>query len=175
MLGMCLDKRVLGGLAIIGAGVLIFAPHLLTTALPLLLVAICPLSMLFMGKAMLGGGKRAESGQQEGSLGIATSYACPMHQAMTSANPGRCPTCGMALVPVSSPQPIEAPFRTGPALKPAEQVALLHIQLQRLGEQQAALAQQISHLSAPETRPILKTSKQELDHRQPAAAAQTSS
>ena len=175
MLGMCLDKRVLGGLAVVGAGMFIFAPHMIVTALPLLLVAICPLFMLvmlFMGKAIMGG-KQAEFEQQEGSLGVATSYSCPMHQDIASATPGRCPTWGMALVPVSSPQPIEAPFRTGPALEPAEQVALLHPQLQRLGEQQTAFAQQLSRLSASETRPTLKTSEQERsDHGRPAGDVQ---
>ena len=55
MLGMCFDKRVLGGLALMGIGVLVFAPSLFAAALPLLIVAICPLSMLFMGRAMMGG------------------------------------------------------------------------------------------------------------------------
>ena len=58
MLRMCLDKRVLGGLALVAVGVLVVAPNLFIAALPLLLLAICPLSMLFMGRAMMGGGQR---------------------------------------------------------------------------------------------------------------------
>lgn len=29
-------------------------------------------------------------------------YTCPMHPTVHSASPGRCPICGMALVPVAS-------------------------------------------------------------------------
>jgi Cu+-exporting ATPase len=33
-----------------------------------------------------------------------TSYTCPMHPEVQSAQPGNCPKCGMALEPVESPQ-----------------------------------------------------------------------
>lgn len=52
----CLDKRVLGGLAAIALVVVALAPHLFITVLPFLLVAVCPLSMLLMGKTLWGGG-----------------------------------------------------------------------------------------------------------------------
>ena len=58
MFGICIDKRVIGGLAIAGVGVLILAPQLMIAALPILLIAICPLSMLLMGKAMMSGSLR---------------------------------------------------------------------------------------------------------------------
>lgn len=52
LFGMCIDKRVVGG--IVGAGGLLWwlAPGAFAAALPLLIVAICPLSMLVMMKAM---------------------------------------------------------------------------------------------------------------------------
>lgn len=109
MLGMCLDKRVLAGLALVGVAVLVVAPELILAVLPLLLIAICPLSMLFMGKAMMGGRQR-----------IASEAA----------------------------QPIDASYRTGPALERDQQVALLQMQIQAVGEQQTALAQQLAHLQA---------------------------
>ena len=112
---MCFDKRVLGGLAAVGVGVLIVAPNLLLTALPLLLLAICPLSMLFMGKFMMGGGRRASlDRQQEPSALIDAQYR----------------------------------VESGSALDRGEQVALLRAQLQRVGEQQAALAGQLARLEA---------------------------
>ncbi len=33
----------------------------------------------------------------------AASYTCPMHPAVHSAHPGRCPLCGMTLVPEDRP------------------------------------------------------------------------
>ncbi len=46
--GMCLNWKVIGGLAVVGLGVWAVAPNLVWAAAPLLLVAACPLSMLFM-------------------------------------------------------------------------------------------------------------------------------
>ena len=45
---MCLNRKVLVGLAAVALGVFAFDPSLLGRALPLLLLAICPLSMVFM-------------------------------------------------------------------------------------------------------------------------------
>lgn len=66
---MCFDKRVLAGLAVLGVGVLVFAPHLVGAALPLLLIAICPLSMLLMMRGMSGmsGGKDGSCSTNEGA------------------------------------------------------------------------------------------------------------
>jgi len=50
--GMCFDWRVIAGLAAVGVAVFILAPGLVAAALPLLLVAACPLSMLLMMRGM---------------------------------------------------------------------------------------------------------------------------
>lgn len=57
--GMCLNWKVLGGLVAVGVGVWAVAPNLIGQAVPLLLVAACPLSMLFMMRGMgdMGGGQ----------------------------------------------------------------------------------------------------------------------
>ena len=48
MLKMCLNWKVLAGLAAVGVGIYLVAPDLLLAALPILLLAACPLSMLLM-------------------------------------------------------------------------------------------------------------------------------
>jgi hypothetical protein len=52
MLKMCLNPKVLAGLAVVGVGIYLFAPGLLAQAVPILLLAACPLSMLLMMWAM---------------------------------------------------------------------------------------------------------------------------
>jgi hypothetical protein len=52
MLKMCLNPKVLAGLAVVGVGIYLFAPGLLAAAIPILLLAACPLSMLLMMWAM---------------------------------------------------------------------------------------------------------------------------
>lgn len=54
MLKACYDWRVLTALAAVGIGVFLWAPNLIGAALPLLLVAACPLSMMLMMKTMGG-------------------------------------------------------------------------------------------------------------------------
>lgn len=56
MLKMCLNWKVLAGLAVLGIGMYAIAPNLAVAALPFLLLAICPLSMMFMMKGMQGSG-----------------------------------------------------------------------------------------------------------------------
>ncbi|MBE9156440.1 DUF2933 domain-containing protein [Nodosilinea sp. LEGE 06152] len=46
--GMCFDWRVLVGLVAIGIAIAILVPQLTLSALPLLLLAACPLSMFLM-------------------------------------------------------------------------------------------------------------------------------
>jgi hypothetical protein len=52
LFGMCLNWKVLLGVGVMGFGIWIIAPGLLWKVLPLLLVAVCPLSMLGMGWGM---------------------------------------------------------------------------------------------------------------------------
>ncbi len=59
MIKMCLNWKVLAGLAAVGAGIFAAAPDLALSALPILLLAICPLSMLLMMVGMQGGGGEA--------------------------------------------------------------------------------------------------------------------
>lgn len=79
----------------------------------------------------------------------------------------------MNLVPMSTAPVIDAPFRTGPGLGPAEQAALLHVQLQRLGEQQAALAQQLAQLHAIEATTAPHVSMHEREQRVPTGATRS--
>ncbi len=51
---MCFDKRVIAGIVVVGAAVAVFAPGALAVALPVLVLAACPLSMLFMMRAVSG-------------------------------------------------------------------------------------------------------------------------
>lgn len=54
MLKCCLNWKAIAGLAGVALGLWLLAPAVLSAALPLLVVAICPLSMIVMMKAMQG-------------------------------------------------------------------------------------------------------------------------
>lgn len=54
ILRACFDWRVLAGLAASGIAVYLVAPGVIVAAIPLFLLAACPLSMLLMMKAMSG-------------------------------------------------------------------------------------------------------------------------
>ena len=47
MLKMCLNPKVLAGMVVVGVGIYLITPNL-AAALPILLLAVCPLSMLLM-------------------------------------------------------------------------------------------------------------------------------
>jgi hypothetical protein len=64
LLGMCLNWKVLAGLAVVGLLVLVVAPQFIGVALPLLLVAACPLSMLFMMRGMSRNGNANQTASQ---------------------------------------------------------------------------------------------------------------
>jgi hypothetical protein len=49
---LCFDRRVVIGLAAVGLGALLISPGLAAGLVPLLIVAVCPLSMLFMMRGM---------------------------------------------------------------------------------------------------------------------------
>jgi len=55
--GMCLNGKVLAGLAVVGLGVWAVASNLVGEVVPLLLIAACPLSMLLMMRGMGGMGR----------------------------------------------------------------------------------------------------------------------
>jgi len=130
ILNMCLNWKVLVGLAVVGIAVFVINPHLALGVLPLLLLAVCPLSMLFMMKSMGGGQQATVNGQ----------YTCPMHPEVRSDQPGRCPRCGMELVPT-------APQRAAPAVGTQEdRVMHLQAQLQSLKAEQAALEREVEQL-----------------------------
>src|SRR5579863_8872087 len=73
MLFMCLNWKVVGGLAVVAVIIGIIAPQLLLGAIPLLIVATCPLSMLFMMRGMRHRGSQhvqqpASYSEQEGQF-----------------------------------------------------------------------------------------------------------
>lgn len=55
--GMCINWKVLTGVAVVGLGTWAIAPNLIGAALPLLLLGACPLSMLLMMRGMGGMGQ----------------------------------------------------------------------------------------------------------------------
>ena len=62
---LCFDKRVLSGLGVVALLVLLVAPGAAGAALPTLLLAACPLSMLLMMVGMRGGGDRRAGNPSE--------------------------------------------------------------------------------------------------------------
>lgn len=59
--GMCMNGKVVAGLAVVGLGVWVVAPNLIGAAAPLLLLAACPLSMVFMMRGMGGMGQASST------------------------------------------------------------------------------------------------------------------
>jgi Protein of unknown function (DUF2933) len=49
---ICLNWKVVAGLAVVGLGTWVVAPNLVWAAVPVLVVLACPLSMLFMMRGM---------------------------------------------------------------------------------------------------------------------------
>jgi hypothetical protein len=56
---------------------------------------------------------RAEQPPKEGSP-AAQRYTCPMHPEVVQDKPGRCPKCGMKLVPEKKPSPTQPPHGNHP-------------------------------------------------------------
>lgn len=63
----CLNPKVIAGVVAVGFGVYVFAPGVFTAALPLLVLAICPLSMVLMMGMMTGGGSKEAGSDTAGS------------------------------------------------------------------------------------------------------------
>lgn len=70
MLKMCLNWKVIAGLAALGVGTYVVAPNLAAAALPLLLLAICPLSMVLMMWGMQRGGGGEGRAPREADAGL---------------------------------------------------------------------------------------------------------
>ncbi|MGH2607621.1 MAG: DUF2933 domain-containing protein [Tepidiformaceae bacterium] len=68
VLGMCLNWKVLVGLAAVGVAVFVFAPGWGLAILPLLILAACPLSMLVMAFMMRGGMKGGHDASRENTV-----------------------------------------------------------------------------------------------------------
>lgn len=68
MIRMCLNWKVLAGLALVAVGVGVYRPDLFGAALPILLLAACPLSMLWMMRSM-------NQGEGMGAQSTQTSYS----------------------------------------------------------------------------------------------------
>ena len=63
--GMCINLKVVAGLAVAGALVWVVAPSALVASLPLLAFLVCPLSMLLMMRSM--GGARSQETSSDGA------------------------------------------------------------------------------------------------------------
>jgi len=57
---MCINKNVVAGAVVVGLALLVVAPRFLAGATPLLVMAICPLSMVVMMRGMSGRRDAAE-------------------------------------------------------------------------------------------------------------------
>ncbi len=144
MLKMCFNPRVLAVLALAGAGLFLFAPGFALAALPLLVFAICPLSMAYMAFVMSRGQHGSSTGSQaEGG----SAYTCPMHHEVQSNQPGQCPMCGMNLM---APRQAALPATLVAAPRNRkEELAQLRARLQDVQLQQEAITKQIAELDQP--------------------------
>ena len=102
---MCLNRKVLGGLAVAALAVLVFAPSAFSRALPVLVAAACPLGMLLMMRGATGACQR-----KEGDAGQAAANSTPdaaaeiarLRQEVEELRAGR------TAVPSSSPPAVSA-------------------------------------------------------------------
>lgn len=74
---MCLNRNVLIGLGTVAVAVLVFAPSLFGAALPLLALAACPLSMIFMMRAMSGSGQACSTRSPASTAGESETTESP--------------------------------------------------------------------------------------------------
>lgn len=72
MFKMCLNPKVMAGLAAAGIAIWMFAPGWFAAALPILFLAICPLSMLLMMKMMM---PRSQDAEPAGASAVSTGDA----------------------------------------------------------------------------------------------------
>lgn len=62
---MCINKRVVGGLAVVALAIFALSPRLLGALGPVLIMAACPLSMLLMMRGMSGREQQAEAASSD--------------------------------------------------------------------------------------------------------------
>jgi len=67
---MCIKKKVVIGLAAAGVALYLIAPGAIGAAVPLLILAICPLSMIVMMRAMSSGQAKSASPDQDKSSDV---------------------------------------------------------------------------------------------------------
>ncbi|MDA8283196.1 MAG: hypothetical protein M0Z42_07865 [Actinomycetota bacterium] len=72
MLKHCLNRKVIAALAVVAVAVFAVDPHLFGRIFPLLLFAICPLSMLLMMRAMSGNKASGGMGGMGGMSGCSS-------------------------------------------------------------------------------------------------------
>lgn len=70
MLKKCLNWKVIAGLAAVGVGIYLVAPELAGAALPYLVLAICPISMILMMLAMRGSRDGGQGASHETDAGL---------------------------------------------------------------------------------------------------------
>lgn len=138
--GMCLNWKVVGGLAVVGLAVWAFAPNLVAGATPLLLALACPLSMLFMmrgmGSIQGGQGTQGTQGTQGGEcVAQAEQVRRPRHLAQTEA-------------------PVRADRQSTGVGAPATDVADLRAELASIQRRQEAIAREIATLEAAEPEAV---------------------
>jgi len=100
---MCLNRKVLIGFAAVALGAFVFDPALLGRAFPLLLFAICPLSMLFMMRGM------RKMGGMQGTPGNGQSCGMPSSSQNTMGmGSGDMGQTGMDMEHAGGPSPSQA-------------------------------------------------------------------
>ncbi len=119
---MCFNWKVLAGLAGVGLAAYVAAPDLASSALPLLVMAACPLSMLLMGKSMIGS-HCATTGQEQ-----------PHQQGQH--------------VPTSASAASAGAASAQGSVRREQQLAQLRTRLAGVQAEQAALAEQVEALAA---------------------------
>jgi hypothetical protein len=82
---MCLNPKVLAGLAALGVGIYLVAPDLMLAALPILLLAACPLSMLLMMWGMQHTQGQGQQRSQEPDVGLTREERIARLQAQQAA------------------------------------------------------------------------------------------
>lgn len=108
---MCLNKKVIGGLAVAAVAIFLVAPDSIGLALPLLIIAVCPLSMLVMMRPM--SGSRATScASASRSRGVEDeAEIARLHAEVQQLRAERTPGAGSAALDSTADHPEQAASR----------------------------------------------------------------